>query len=88
MLSWSELRKAKDTARQISLALENLTKEHNTLTKKEIAMHSGKLSEATSDTLAAIEESCTEMLESLRLHKKQLEAKSRFLKRHNENGFV
>lgn len=88
MLSWPGLRKAKNMAREISLTLENLEKEHNSLTKKEIALHSGNLSETTSDALTAIEVSCAEMLENLKSHKSQLEAKSRFLKRHNENGFV
>ena len=85
---WHDLFKAKENARHISDEISHLLKEHNSLVKKEIAAQSEKLAEEVSESLKLIEEECRDLVKNMESHRKTLLSKSRFLKRHNKNGFV
>lgn len=88
MSVWHDLYKARANSQKISDEIARIIKEHNGLTKKEIAQQSEKLAEELEESLTVIEEEYEELLKSIADHKKALAAKARFLKRHNSNGFV
>lgn len=85
---WHDLFRAKENARNISDEISRLLKEHNSLVKKEIAAQSEKLAEEVSEALAIIEEEYRDLIKNIASHRKTLASKSRFLRRHNKNGFV
>lgn len=88
MSIWHDLYKAKEHLQRISNEISRIIKEHNGLTKKEIAVQSEKLAQQVTDSLAVIEQEYNEMTKNIVAHRKALASKSRFLKRHNRNGFV
>lgn len=88
MSVWHDLYKAKEHSQRISDEISRIIKEHNGLTKKEIAVQSEKLAEELKEAQAVIEESYKELNRNLSDHGKALSARSRFLRRHNRNGFV
>lgn len=82
-MPWPELYDAKKKSAETSNIIEKLLKEHNSLSKKEIAQHKDKLLADIDESIAAIDGLHKEMLAEMKNHRKQLEAKSEFLKRHN-----
>lgn len=88
MSVWHDLYKAKEHSQRISDEIAKMIKEHNSLTKKEIAAQSEKLSEGVKESVAVIEQEYTELIKNIAGHSKAVSAKSRFLRRHNESGFV
>jgi len=88
MSVWHELYKAKEHSQRIGDEISRLIKEHNGLTKREITSQKEKLQYELAESIAAIEAEYKELMKSVTDHKKALAAKSRFLKRHNENGFI
>ena len=88
MSVWHDLYKARENSQKIADEISIIIREHNGLTKKEIAMQSEKLAAELQEAQAAIAENYKELNRSLSKHGKALKARSRFLKRHNENGFV
>ena len=81
-MTWPELYEAKKKAHEIANEIDKLLKEHNSLMKNEISQHSEKLLNETDDITELIKEKTKKLEKSLNNHRKQLEAKSRFLKRH------
>lgn len=84
---WLELSEAKKNSVNISREIEKLFKEQNSLLKKEIASHKEKLLTETDEAVSLIEEEYRELIKNLRNHRKALEAKSNFLRRHNKINF-
>lgn len=85
-MPWPELYEAKKKANEISVEIEKLLKEHNSLVKKEIAKHSEKLLSETDETIILIKEKLKELQKNLDNHKNQLKARSSFLRRHNSRN--
>ena len=88
MSVWHDLYKAKQNSQRISDEIAKIIREHNGLTKKEIVAQNEKLSEDVKESAAVIEEEYRELIKNIAGHSKALAAKSRFLRRHNKNGFV
>lgn len=88
MAVWHDLYKARENAKNVSYEIDRLIKEHNGVGKKEISLQSEKLAEQVGESLSVIDKENKELLKNMESHRKALLAKSRFLKRHNENGFV
>ncbi len=82
-MAWAELHEARKKSMEITNAIERLLKEHSSLYKKEIAAHAEKLLRETDETMESIEEEYRQLAEGMKAHRKTLDAKSRFLKRHN-----
>ncbi len=83
-MTWSELKKANDNALSIENEINRLLKSHNGLLKKEIVQHREQLIIEAEDVNKTVEELCKEMMKNLRDHRKQVESKAEFLKRHNK----
>lgn len=81
---WPEILKAKRNADKISIEIEKLMKNHNALTKKEIASHRDQLVSGTQESILLIEAEIVQLRNSMKSHRKQLEARAAFLKRHNK----
>jgi len=79
---WPMLHEARDNAKNILNEIEKLLKNNNSLTKKEIAQHKEILLENLDESMKTISEQIQELENSLKKHRKYLEAKSLFLKRH------
>jgi len=77
-----ELADAKERAKEVELAIENLLKEHKGFSKNEIKNHSDRFCEELEDLIAEIKEKQNEILQDLEEHRKKLLAKERFLRRH------
>lgn len=81
---WPELVRTKENVQNISLEIERLLKNHNALYKKEIANHKEQLLADTQDAMAIIEEEIRHLKSNMTDHRKRLEARAVFLKRHNK----
>jgi len=79
---WPELGKTKRNAENISMEIEKLLKDHNTLSREEILAHSEKLLAQTEESLQVIESQIADLRRNMENHKKQLRSKARFIKRH------
>jgi peptidoglycan hydrolase CwlO-like protein len=79
---WPALQEARDNAKEIEKEIEKLLKNHNSLSKKEIAKQKELLLEEFAESLATINEQIKELKTNLEKHKKYLEAKSVFMQRH------
>jgi len=84
---WPELGKAKKNSRNISNEVEKLFREQSSLMKKEISSYKEKLITETEESISLIEEECRELMRNLKKHRKALETKSNFLRRHNKINF-
>jgi hypothetical protein len=84
---WPELAEARKKSINISREIEHLFKEQRSLMKRDIAAHKEKLITETDDSISLIERECKEILKSLKMHRKSVEAKSNFLRRHNRIKF-
>ena len=80
---WAELQSARDRANEISKKIERLLKEQSSLSKSEIAKYPDKLILDIEESLAEIEIEYRELIKNVEKHRKVLNAKSRFLRRHN-----
>ena len=83
---WAELQEARNRANEISKKVERLLKEQSSLMKTEIAKHSDNLIIDVNDSLVEIEKEYREMIKDIERHRKALQTKSRFLKRHNSRN--
>ena len=84
-VSWRglhELANAKEKAKEVELAIENLLKEHKGFSKNDIKNHSDRFSEELEDLIAEIKEKQKDIIVALEDHRKKLLAKERFLRRH------
>jgi ElaB/YqjD/DUF883 family membrane-anchored ribosome-binding protein len=79
---WPSLHEAKENIKTILDEIEKLLKNHNSLTKKELAKQKELLLEEFDETMKIIDEQINELKKNLKNHRKYLEAKSVFLKRH------
>ena len=79
---WPELLKAKDAAESISNDIDALLKNHRALTKREIATQKDTLIAHTDDTIARIDEKIADLKGALNAHRKYVESKSLFVRRH------
>ena len=84
---WPELSEAKKNSRSIVNEIEKLFKEQNSVMKKEISSHKEKLITEIDDSISVIEEEYKKLINNLKCHRKALEAKSKFLRRHNKINF-
>lgn len=82
---WPELRKAKDTARKIEAEFDSLLKNHSSFGRKEIARQTDTLIAETETVFEKIEEEMLIMRQNMENHRKYLDSKARFLKRHYKN---
>lgn len=80
---WPQLSKAKQNMQEIIKEIDEILKKQNSLTKKELAYHKEILLSDFDEASAVIEEKLKEFESNLESHRKQLKAKSDFLKRHN-----
>lgn len=84
MTMWPELLKTKKNIQNISLEVDRLLKNHNALYKKELADHKEQLVTDTREAVEIINEEIRQLKRNMENHRKQLEAKANFLKRHNK----
>lgn len=84
---WPELGEAIKNSKKIADEIERLFKEQNSLLKKDMATHKEKLLAETDESISLIEEEYRELSKNLKNHRKALEAKSNFLRRHNKINF-
>lgn len=81
-----ELADARTKGREIERLLEDLHKQHRTLSAKDIREHAEKLLANLDETKAGLETLFSGILDDLEAHRKKLEAKAEFLKRHYAKG--
>ena len=81
---WPELAKTRKNIQSISAELEKLLREHNSLNKKEIANHIEQILADTESAMETVEEEIKQLKRNMGNHRKQLEAKYAFLRRHNK----
>ena len=84
---WPELNKAKKNSRNIVNEVEKLFKEQNSVMKREVVSHKEKLLTETDESTSLIEDEYKELIKNLKNHRKALEAKAKFLRRHNQINF-
>jgi len=80
---WPQLYKAKKNLIEITKEIDELLKKQNSLTKKEIAYHKQNLLDEFDESAAIMEEKLEEFRKNIDAHRRQLRARSDFLKRHN-----
>jgi vacuolar-type H+-ATPase subunit I/STV1 len=73
---------AKEKAKEIELAIENLLKQQCSLSRSDIKDHNDKFLSEIEDMLDEIEQKHKEIIAALEAHRKKLSAKERFLRRH------
>ena len=78
------LKEAKKNLHNIENEITRLSKNEKALTKKEIANHREQLLNQIDESIEKIDAECSEIGKNIRNYKKQFEAKSVFLKRHNK----
>ncbi len=81
-MSWPELLKARKNAGEIQDEVERLLREHRALSKKEISKQRDTMMAEIDAAISRIDEAAGELKENMRSHRKYVEAKQRFLKRH------
>jgi predicted nucleic acid-binding Zn-ribbon protein len=79
---WPELLKAKENINEIEKQIDQLLKNHNSLTKKEIAEHNDTMIAEFEASLEAINDQLNEFAMHMKNHHKYLHSKSSFIKRH------
>ncbi|MBI2972032.1 MAG: hypothetical protein HYY37_06430 [Candidatus Aenigmarchaeota archaeon] len=82
-MAWAALREAREKSRAITVLIEHLLKEHDALSKKEIAAYSEKLLTDSDEAIEAIIEEYRHLIECMKGHRKTLASKARFLTRHH-----
>lgn len=81
-MSWPALLEAKENARNISLELDRMLKDANSLSKKDIARYKETLLAEIDRSVGEISAQIAELKLNLKNHRKYFEAKSAFVKRH------
>lgn len=84
MFKWHDLMKAKKNMRSISHELETLSREHDNLYRRDLERHREKLLEQCSESIIKIEQEYSEMMKNIISHRKSLETKAIFLRRHHD----
>lgn len=79
---WPALHEARENTKKILNEIEKLLKNHNSLTKKEIAKQKEMLIDEFNESIKIINEQINELKRNLKKHRKYLEAKSDFMRRH------
>ena len=79
---WPELLKAKTNLKNIEAQIDLLLRNHNSLTKKELAKQQDILLADVDASLQIIREELSEFAFNLRNHRNYIESKSRFVRRH------
>lgn len=79
---WPALHEARDNAENIRNEIEKLLKNHSNLTKGEIAKQKLMLIDDFSESLRVINEEIKFLKLNLKKHRKYIESKSEFMKRH------
>jgi hypothetical protein len=79
---WPELLKAKKNLHEIEDELDRLLRNHNSLTKKEIAKQHDTLLAEFDSSFLMINGKLDEFMDNIENHKKYIKAKSRFINRH------
>lgn len=79
---WPALLEAKERSMKIRQRIDALLKNHNGLSKAEIAKHNSLLIEETDAAIEEIEAEMKAVSDLLYDHKKYLSSKKKFLKRH------
>ncbi len=81
-MSWPELLKAKENLQELSREIDKLLKNHNSLTKKELARQRDTLLAEFDASLDVIKEQIDEFILNMENHRKYIISKSRFMNRH------
>lgn len=81
-MSWPELLKAKENIKNIERQLNALLKNHNSFTKKELARQKDTLIAELDASIEIIYEEISELRRNMDNHRKYLDSKSRFVRRH------
>jgi hypothetical protein len=84
---WPDLGEAKKNSINISREIEKMLREQNSLMKKDIAAHKEKLLEETDEAISKVDEEYKALVRNLKNHRKTVESKANFLKRHNRINF-
>ena len=79
---WPELREAKKKSRDIEKEIDLLLKKQSSLDKNEISKHQRLLEEEVVESMRKVNELFSEMMKYMDEHRNQINAKSRFLRRH------
>ena len=79
---WAELKEAKKLSMDIEKEIDLLLKKQSSLNKNEIAKHQRLLEEEVDESMRKVDELFSEMMGYMDEHKKQINAKSNFLRRH------
>lgn len=79
---WPALHEARDNTENILKEIEKLLKNHSSLTKQEIAKQKLLLIGDFDESMKIINEQISELKRNLKKHKKYINAKSEFMKRH------
>jgi len=81
-MAWPALLKARDNTKEIEKEISRMIKNHNSLTKKEMAKNSDTIAAAAEGSMAIIKEQMAELKSNLDDHRSYLESKKRFVRRH------
>ena len=81
-MAWPELLKARDNLKNIERQIDLLMKNHNSLTKRELARQNEFLLANFDESLKMIKAELKEFDLNMRNHRNHIESKSRFMKRH------
>ncbi len=81
-MSWPALLKAKDNLRTISNELDRMLKEMNGLNKKDIKNYKETILAEVDKSVELIKGEIKDLNKNLSDHRRYVESKSRFLKRH------
>ena len=83
-MSWPSLLKSKDNLRNISIELDRMLKDSNSLSKKDIVSYKETILSEIDKSINLINKEIEELEKNLELHRKYFEAKSVFLRRHHK----
>jgi len=81
-MAWPELLKAKDNIKNIEEEINRTLKSHNAFTKREIARQHPVLLDDFERSVEAINKELDEFDVHIKNHRKYIESKSKFMKRH------
>ncbi len=83
-MSWPALLEAKNNLRNISNELDRLLKESSSMSKKDIAKYRETILSKIDESISLIENETDQLGANLKKHRKYMESKSVFLRRHNK----
>jgi len=81
-MPWPALLKAKKNLQTLSQEVDKLLKNHNSLTKKELAKQQDILLAEFDLSFDTINDQISEFLANIKNHRKYISSKSRFVNRH------